>query len=195
MAKIEQIKEVALSELKPYEKNAKIHGADQVELIAKSIEEFGFLNPCLIDKENNIIAGHGRVMAAKKLGWETVPCIYVEGLTEEQYKAYVLADNRLTELGEWDMDLVQEELEWLNDMDFDISLTGFDFDLNIKIDDEEEPIEEDWDDIEKLETHYGVPYQGNKSRIADIIVEILPEGKRLVDLFGGGGGNYSLCNA
>lgn len=133
MAKIEQIKEVALSELKPYEKNAKIHGAEQVELIAKSIEEFGFLNPCLIDKENNIIAGHGRVIAAKKLGWESVPCVYVEGLTEEQYRAYVLADNKLTELGEWNMDLVEEELDWLRDMDFDISLTGFDIEF------EEEP--------------------------------------------------------
>lgn len=139
MAKIEQIKEVALSELKPYTKNAKIHGAEQVELISKSIEEFGFLNPCLIDKDNNIIAGHGRVMAAKKLGWETVPCVYVEGLTQEQYRAYVLADNKLTELGEWNMDLVEEELDWLRDMDFDISLTGFD----IEFDEEPKAIVED----------------------------------------------------
>lgn len=106
-----------------------------MDLIAKSIKEFGFLNPCLIDKDKNIIAGHGRVMAAKKLNMESVPCVYVEGLSEEQYRAYVLADNKLTEMGEWDMELVNEELEFLKDMDFDISLTGFE--LNFEPEKEE----------------------------------------------------------
>lgn len=132
MAKIDGVQEVAIGELVPYEKNAKIHGAEQVELIAKSIKEFGFLNPILIDKGKNIIAGHGRLMAAKKLGMQSVPCIYVEGLSEEQYRAYVLADNRLTELGEWNMELVNEELEFLNGMDFDISLTGFELEPEVK---------------------------------------------------------------
>lgn len=133
MAKIDGVQEVAVEELVPYANNAKVHGAEQVELIARSIEEFGFLNPCLIDKDKNLIAGHGRVLAAKKLNMEKVPCIYVEGLTEEQYRAYVLADNKLTELGEWNMDLVEEELEFLKDMDFDISLTGFDFDFEPEV--------------------------------------------------------------
>ena len=132
MAKIDGVQEVSLELLKPYENNAKIHSETQVKQIADSISEFGFLNPCLIDKDFNIIAGHGRVMAAKKLGMETVPCIFVEGLTEAQRRAYILADNRLTELGEWDFDKVQLELEDLYDMNFNVDLSGFSF--NVKND-------------------------------------------------------------
>lgn len=127
MAKTTEMVEVALNLIKPYEKNAKKHPADQVEKIKRSIEEFGFLTPCLIDKDYNLIAGHGRVAAAKELKLEKVPCVFIEGLSEAQQRAYVLADNRLGELGEWDMDLVMSELEELKDMDFDIELTGFDF--------------------------------------------------------------------
>lgn len=139
MAKIDGVQEVSLELLKPYENNAKIHSETQVKQIADSISEFGFLNPCLIDKDFNIIAGHGRVMAAKKLGMETVPCIFVEGLTEAQRRAYILADNRLTELGEWDIDTVQFELKELADMNFDIDLTGFE----LKQEEEYEPINYD----------------------------------------------------
>lgn len=130
MGKIEKIKEVKTSDLVPYGRNAKTHSPDQVEKIADSIREFGFISPCLIDKKNNIIAGHGRVMAAKQLGMETVPCLYVEGLSDEQRRAYILADNRLTELGDWDMDLVMEEIEALHDLDFDVDVTGFDVELD-----------------------------------------------------------------
>lgn len=125
MAKIDKVQEVAVSKLVPYEKNAKVHGAEQIEKLQASIEEFGFLTPCLIDKDMNIIAGHGRVMAAKAIGMETVPCVFIEGLTETQRKAYVLADNRLGELGEWDMDLVSEELQKLSGEGFNIDVTGF----------------------------------------------------------------------
>lgn len=125
MGKIAKVQEVPVSRLKPYEKNAKIHGTNQIEKLKASIEEFGFLTPCLIDEDFNIIAGHGRVMAAKDLGIESVPCVFVEGLTEAQRKAYILADNRLGELGEWDMEIVISELEDLKAMDFDIELTGF----------------------------------------------------------------------
>lgn len=189
MGKIAKVQEVPVSRLKPYEKNAKIHGTNQIEKLKASIEEFGFLTPCLIDEEYNLIAGHGRVMAAKDLGMESVPCVFVEGLTEAQRKAYILADNRLGELGEWDMELVISELEDLKAMDFDIELTGFE--LPDETEQTEDP-DNDFEDIEKLESHYGVPYQGNKSRIADIIINLLPEGNRLVDLFGGGGGDNSL---
>ena len=129
MAKIDGVQEVALEALKPYEKNAKIHNAEQVDRIAKSIEEFGFISPCLIDKDFNIIAGHGRVKAAQQLNLKTVPCVFIEGLTETQRKAYILADNRLTELGEWDDVLLNEELENLQLEGFDVDLTGFDFDV------------------------------------------------------------------
>lgn len=129
MAKIADVQEVSLKLLRPYERNAKKHGPDQVEKLKASILEFGFLTPCLIDSDYNIIAGHGRVMAAKDLGFESVPCVFIEGLTDEQRRAYILADNRLGELGEWDMNIVFSELRELEDADFDISLTGFSLDI------------------------------------------------------------------
>ena len=125
MGKIGAKKMVRLAELKPYERNARTHSDEQVEQIAKSIEEFGFLNPVLIDEQKNIIAGHGRIMAAQKLGLTEVPCLYVEGLTEEQRRAYILADNRLTELGGWDVELISAELKDLKAAGFDIDETGF----------------------------------------------------------------------
>ena len=148
MGKAVELREVEIAALKPYERNAKQHGKDQVERIARSIRELGFLSPCLIDQELNVIAGHGRILAAKTIGMETVPCVFVEGLTEEQRKAYILADNRLTEMGEWDMDLVQQELAALADADFDISLTGFDPDL--RFDDSMGQIQDDgWTEAEE----------------------------------------------
>ena len=120
---------VAVSDLIPYINNAKIHTEDQITRIASSIREFGFLNPVLIDAQKNVIAGHGRIMAAKKLGMTEVPCVYVEGLTDAQRKAYILADNRLAEMADWDMDLVRGELEELQDLGFDIELTGFELEL------------------------------------------------------------------
>lgn len=137
MGKIAEVQEVTLSKLIPYVNNAKIHSEEQVTKIASSIREFGFLNPVLIDKDFNIIAGHGRVMAAKKLDMTAVPCVFVEGLTEAQRKAYILADNKLGELAEWDMNLVTSELEALKDMDFDIDLTGFELPEIIPPEDEE----------------------------------------------------------
>lgn len=127
MAKAEKICEVAIKDLRPYDKNAKVHSDEQVDMICNSIEEFGFISPCLIDKDNRIIAGHGRVMAAKKLGLKKVPCVYIEGLTEEQYKAYILVDNKLTELGGWDFDLLNSELD---DIDLDMSQFGFDIETD-----------------------------------------------------------------
>ena len=128
-AKTTGIEQVPIEKLIPYANNAKQHSEKQVKQIADSIQEFGFLNPCLIDSEYNIIAGHGRVLAAQTLKMESVPCVFVEGLTEAQRRAYILADNKLTEMGDWDMDLVLKELDALQDMDFDIDLTGFSVDL------------------------------------------------------------------
>ena len=125
MGEVTQRKNVPVDKLIPYINNAKVHSEDQVARIASSIREFGFLNPVLIDKDYNIIAGHGRVMAAKKLDLKTVPCLFVEGLTEAQRKAYILADNKLGELADWDTDLVTSELEMLLEEDFDIDLIGF----------------------------------------------------------------------
>ncbi len=188
MGESTKFERVDVDTLIPYVNNAKQHSDSQVTMIAASIREFGFLNPVLIDKNKNVIAGHGRILAAKRLGLAEVPCIFVEGLSEAQRKAYILADNRLAEFSEWDMDLVMGELAQLDELEFDIDLTGFELPEITDTDEEDSK----FDDIEKLESHYGVPYQGNKSRIADIIISLLPRGERLVDLFGGGGGNNSL---
>lgn len=147
MGKAVELREVEIAALKPYERNAKQHSKEQVEKIGRSIRELGFLSPCLIDQEMNVIAGHGRIMAAKEIGMTAVPCVFVEGLTEDQRQAYILADNRLTELGEWDMERVQQELADLADADFDISLTGFDPDL--RFDDSMGAIQDDgWTETE-----------------------------------------------
>ena len=128
MGSIEKIEQIDIEKLKPYAKNAKKHGANQVEKLKNSILEFGFLTPCLIDKDYNLIAGHGRLAAAKELQLKQIPCVFIEGLTDDQRRAYILADNRLGELGEWDMDLVSEELAELNEHGFTLELTGFEFD-------------------------------------------------------------------
>lgn len=146
MAKTTKMVEVPVSALKPYANNAKKHGRDQLKKLKASIQEFGFLTPCVIDSEYNLIAGHGRVMAAKELSFETVPCVFIEGLTETQRRAYILADNRLGELGEWDFDIVNEELEDLDDLDFDITLTGFELP---DMEEETEVVEDDFsEDVE-----------------------------------------------
>lgn len=120
---------VPIEKLVPYENNARTHSEKQIEKVAKSIDVFGFLNPILIDSNYGIIAGHCRTLGAKKLGLEEVPCIFVEDLTEEQKRAYILADNKLSLDAGWDYDKVEIELAELNDLDFDVSLTGFDIDI------------------------------------------------------------------
>lgn len=117
-----------IRELKPYKKNAKKHPKEQVERIANSIKEFGFTQPVLIDKHDCVVAGHGRVLGAKKAGLKEVPTICLDDLTEEQIKAYRLADNKLNE-SDWDYSLLDEELETLVE-DIDMSLFGFDLDMS-----------------------------------------------------------------
>jgi hypothetical protein len=119
---------VPIDSLKPYENNAKIHGPEQIEQLRRSLREFGFVSPVLIDEEGNLIAGHGRVEAARAEGMKEVPCVLVSNLTEEQRRAYILADNRLTEAGEWDAARVKIEMEELAAAQFDVTLTGFTMD-------------------------------------------------------------------
>lgn len=134
---------VSIDKLKPYERNARTHSAEQIEKIANSIKEFGFINPVLIDGDFGIIAGHGRVEGAKKLGMTEVPCLFVEDLTEEQKRAYIIADNKLAEDAGWDTDLLKLELGELADLDFDISLTGFSLDDLDELSDEPKEVTED----------------------------------------------------
>ena len=119
---------IAVDTLIPYGNNARTHSDEQVKQIQESIREFGFINPVLIDSEQNIIAGHGRVMAAKAEGMDTVPCIIIDHLSKAQQKAYMLADNKLALNAGWDLELLKIELEDLKASDFNIELTGFDFD-------------------------------------------------------------------
>jgi ParB-like chromosome segregation protein Spo0J len=117
---------IATTDLIPYANNPRTHSDQQVAQVAASIQEFGFNNPILIDEHNGIIAGHGRLAAAQKLDLKLVPTIMLEGLTEAQRKAYVIADNKLTENGGWDNDLLAVEIERLAELEIDIDLTGFD---------------------------------------------------------------------
>ena len=122
-----QIEQVATASLVPYARNAKKHDAAQVAAIAGSIREFGFNNPVLIDADNGIIAGHGRTLAAHQLGLATVPCLRLTHLTDSQRRAYILADNRLAEIGGgWDSDMLAAELEALAAEGFNIEDIGFD---------------------------------------------------------------------
>ena len=108
-----------IKELKPYKKNAKKHDKKQVEQIANSIKEFGFTQPVIIDKNNCVVAGHGRILGAKKAGLKEVPTVCLEDLTEEQIKAYRLVDNKLNE-SEWDSDLLKQSLEEIAEMNMDV---------------------------------------------------------------------------
>ena len=121
--------EVSTNDLLPYANNARTHSADQIAQVAASIKEFGFTNPILIDENNVIIAGHGRLEAAKMLGMETVPVRVLNNLTDDQKKAYVIADNQLALNAGWDIELLKIELEELRLNEFDLSLTGFDADF------------------------------------------------------------------
>lgn len=139
-----KIEYIPVDELKPYEKNAKKHPAEQIEYIANSIREFGFRQPLVIDKDNVLVIGHGRLLAAKKLGLDTVPCVRADDLTEEQIKALRLADNKTNE-SEWDFDLLGGELDDI----FDIDMSEFGFDIDL----EEEPTEIVEDEVpEEVET-------------------------------------------
>lgn len=132
-AAAEQLVMVPIDELIPYARNARTHSKAQIAKLRGSLREFGFVTPVLIDFENNVIAGHGRIEAARAEGMTEVPCVLVSNLTEAQRKAYILADNRLAEDAGWDMDLVRLEMQDLKAMDFDLGLVGWDMDQVKKI--------------------------------------------------------------
>lgn len=129
-----------VANLVPYARNSRTHSAEQVAQIAASIREFGFTNPVLIDERNGIIAGHGRVLAAQKLGLDEVPAIQLSGLTDHQKKAYVIADNKLALNAGWDDEMLRVEFQELQEAGFDLELTGFTLDeiAGLQIDEIEE---------------------------------------------------------
>lgn len=132
-----QIVEKGIKDIKPYEKNPRKNDS-AVDAVANSIEQFGFKVPVVIDKDNVIVCGHTRYKAAKKLGLDIVPCVIADDLTDEQIKAYRLADNKVSELAEWDIDLLGEELDDI----FNIDMSDFGFDLS-----EDEDIQTERDDL------------------------------------------------
>lgn len=169
-AKVEMRK---VAELTPYANNSRVHSPQQVDQIAASIKEFGFTNPVLIDGEGGIIAGHGRVMAARKLGISEVPCITLDYLTDAQKRAYIIADNKLALNSGWDDDMLRIELDELGHMGFDLELTGFSLEevgtlLDIGDNENEELKEEDY--IEAFEVVIECSDESSQQKIYDRLI-------------------------
>jgi DNA modification methylase len=120
-----KFEKVPIDKLVPYARNARTHSKEQILQLRSSIREFGFLNPCLIDRDYNVIAGHGRILAAKEEGLTELPCVFVEHLTEAQKRAYIIADNRLAMNAGWDEEMLSVELSDLEGVDFNLDLLGF----------------------------------------------------------------------
>ena len=117
---------VPIAKLVPYQNNARTHSPAQIQKLRSSLREFGFINPVLIDRDYGVIAGHGRIEAAREEGITEVPCVFVDHLTDAQKKAYILADNRMALDAGWDEEMLKIELSGLQEMGYDLDLTGFD---------------------------------------------------------------------
>lgn len=124
MKTTERFEKVNIDKLVPYARNARTHSKEQVLQLRASLREFGFVNPVIVDKDYNIIAGHGRILAAKEEGISEVPCVFAEHLTEAQKKAYIIADNRLALNAGWDEEMLSVEIADLQGADFDLALLG-----------------------------------------------------------------------
>lgn len=143
---------VSTDKLIPYVNNARTHSAEQIMKLRSSLREFGFINPVIIDREFNVIAGHGRIAAAKAEGIEEVPCVFADHLSEAQKKAYILADNRMALDAGWDEEMLKVEIEALQAEDIDLSLTGFDEkELASLFDTDSEVTDDDFDVDAELE--------------------------------------------
>lgn len=143
---------VPIAKLVPYVNNARTHSPEQITKLRSSLREFGFINPVIIDRDFNVIAGHGRILAAKEEGITEVPCVFADHLSEAQKKAYIIADNRMAMDAGWDEELLRVEIESLQGMDFDPLLTGFDEkELAALFDDGIEAKEDDFDVDAELE--------------------------------------------
>lgn len=176
-----QIRDIAISELKPYANNPR-DNENAIDAVAASINEFGFKVPIVIDSDNVIIAGHTRLKAAQKLGFEKVPCIVAGDLTPEQVKAFRLADNKTAELAEWNIELLNQELEELSTLDFDMDRFGFEgfedeSEIEIiedeppEVDEENEPITKRGD-IWKLGNHYVMCGDATKTQDVEKLMSV-----------------------
>lgn len=146
MKTTERFEKVNIDRLVPYARNARTHSKEQVLQLRASLREFGFVNPVIVDKDYNIMAGHGRILAAKEEGIAEVPCVFAEHLTEAQKRAYIIADNRLALNAGWDEEMLSVEIADLQGADFDLALLGFDdAELNKLLTDNEDVKEDDFD--------------------------------------------------
>lgn len=147
----ERFEKVNIDKLVPYARNARTHSKEQILQLRASLREFGFVNPVIVDKDLNIIAGHGRILAAKEEGITEVPCVFAEHLTEAQKRAYIIADNRLAMNAGWDMEMLSVEISELQGADFDLSVLGFDeAELSKLMGDIEDVKDDDFDVDEEL---------------------------------------------
>ena len=147
----ERFEKVNIDKLVPYVRNARTHSKEQILQLRASLREFGFINPVIVDKDLNIIAGHGRILAAKEEGITEVPCVFAEHLTEAQKRAYIIADNRLAMNAGWDMEMLSVEISELQGVDFDLSVLGFDeAELSKLMGDIEDVKDDDFDVDEEL---------------------------------------------
>jgi len=147
----ERFEKVNIDKLVPYARNARTHSKEQILQLRASLREFGFVNPVIVDKDLNIIAGHGRILAAKEEGITEVPCVFAEHLTEAQKRAYIIADNRLAMNAGWDMEMLSVEISELQGVDFDLSVLGFDeAELSKLMGDIEDVKDDDFDVDEEL---------------------------------------------
>lgn len=179
-----KIDEINVNDIKPYEKNAKKHPDEQIGRIANSIKAFGFKQPLVIDKDNVLVIGHGRLEAAKRLGFDTVPCVRADDLTEDQIKALRLADNKTNE-SDWDFDFLNIELDDITDID----MSQFGFDLDIDTEDDTEITEDEAPDDVETRTKLGDVWELGEHRLicgdcTDIAV--------IDTLMGGGGGRLII---
>jgi len=138
-----EMKLVPLDKLIPYANNARTHSPEQINKLRSSIREFGFINPIIIDRDFGVIAGHGRITAAREEGITELPCVFADHLTEAQKKAYIIADNRMALDAGWDEEILRVEIESLSEMAFDLSFTGFDADELSKLFDGDNEIKDD----------------------------------------------------
>ena len=164
-----QIAYKSLASIKPYENNPR-NNEGAIDYVANSIQEFGFKNPIVLDKNNVIVCGHTRYEAAKKLGLETVPCVMADDLTEEQVRAYRLVDNKTSEYSDWNMELLNFEMEALCDLDFDLEKFGFDIEC-----DEIEEIAERKDLSDTLKENYELIIKCNNENELEKMYEELVE--------------------
>jgi len=142
----EDIKQSRIIDLTLYKNNPRVHSDTQIERLAISLTEFGFTNPVLVDDTGNVICGHGRIAAAKKIGLDTVPTITLSHLTEDQRRAYIIADNQLALNSSWDDDILKYELEKLSENGFDLSLLGWGDDIPAFADEPDYGSLDDFDD-------------------------------------------------